>query len=87
MQNDLLVAYLKKYLLTKKFNEVTEPKKIAFISSAFQRDNSFKSELKGIIIGQFTVAEFNLYTQHKSDFNKRIITMIQQRIISVIEFF
>jgi len=89
MQHNLLVAYFKEYLLNNKFkyNEATEIKKIVFISAAFQRDYAFKSELKGIILGQFTVAEFNLYTQHKSDFNKRILTMMQQRIVSVIELF
>jgi len=89
LQHDLLVAYFKAYLLSKKciFNEFSELKRIAFIEAAFQKDNGFKSELKGIIIGQFTAKEFEFYSKNKSDFNKRILKMIQQRITSVIDLF
>ncbi len=87
LQHDLLVVYFKAYLLSKKckFNELSELKRIAFISSTFQKDNAFKSEIKGIIIGQFTVSEFEIYCSNKNDFNKRILKMVEQRIISVIE--
>ena len=87
LQHDLLVAYFKAYLVTKKckFNELSELKRIAFIEAAFQKDNAFKSELKGIIIGQFTTKEFEIYCSNKNDFNKRILKMVEQRIISVIE--
>ena len=89
MQHDLLIAYFKEYLLSKKckFNQLSELKKAAFIDAAFKRDISFKSELKGMIIGHFTVFEFSIYCSNKSDFNKRILKMIQQRITSVIGLF
>ena len=89
LQHLLLVEYFKEYLLVKKckFTELNELKQLAFIKAAFLRDNSFKAELKGLIIGQFTVEEFSLYSKYKSDFNKRILTMIEQRILSVINLF
>ena len=89
LQHDLLVAYFKAYLVTKKckFKEFSELKRIDFIKAAFQKDNAFKAELKGIIIGQFTTKEFEVYCSNKSDFNKRILTMIEQRIASVIDLF
>ncbi len=89
LQHDLLVAYFKAYLVSKKckFKEFSELKRIAFIEAAFQKDNAFKSELKGIIIGQFTTKEFEFYSKNKSDFNKRILKMIQQRITSFIDLF
>ena len=89
LQHDLLIAYFKVYLLDKKcnFSELLELKKIAFIEAAFQKDNIFKAELKGIVIGQFNNEEFEEYCTNKSDFNKRILVMIEQRILSVIELF
>ena len=89
MQHDLLVKYFSAYLLSKKckFKELTELKRLAFIKSAFKKDNPFKNELKGIIIGQFTTSEFEKYCSNKNDFNKRILAMIQQRLISVITLF
>jgi hypothetical protein len=89
MQHDLLLKFFSAYLLSKKcsFNNLSELKQAEFISAAFKRDNFFKAELKGMIIGHFTVVEFAIYCSNKNDFNKRILAMIQQRITSVIELF
>jgi len=89
MQHDLLVNFFSSYLLSKKcrFKNLTELDQYQFIDAAFKRDIAFKSEIKGIILGQFTVLEFTIYCSNKSDFNKRILTMIKQRIHSVIELF
>ena len=89
MQHDLLVKYFSSYLLSKKcrFDSLTEIKQQNFIGAAFSKDISFKSEIKGMIIGHFTVVEFVIYSSNKSDFNKRILAMIKQRITSVIELF
>ena len=89
MQHDLLVAYFKEYFLSKKckFNELGELKQLDFISSAFLKDIAFRSEIKGLIIGQLTVSEYNQYITSKTDYNKRILKMIQQRLVSVINLF
>ena len=89
MQHDLLVKYFRFYLLTKKcqFDNLTPLKKEAFVHAAFKKDVAFKSEIKGMIIGHFTVFELTIYSSNKSDFNKRILTMVQQRISSVISLF
>ena len=89
LQHDLLVAYFKEYLLTKKlrFDALSNIKKHEFLATVFKKDNSFKIELRGIVIGHFTTDEFAIYRTNKSDFNKRILAMMQQRIFSVIELF
>lgn len=89
MQHDLLVAYFQEYLQTNNcvFTELYNLEQLAFVESAFKRDISFKLEIKGLIIGHFTTSEFIIYCGNKSDFNKRILNMIQQRIISVIQIF
>jgi hypothetical protein len=87
MQHDLLVAYFKEYLIAKKckFEALSNLKQQDYISTIFKKDSAFKLELKGLIIGHFTTDEFAIYSKSKSDFNKRILAMIQQRIISVID--
>lgn len=89
LQHDLLVVYFKEYLLTKKFGfyELSNIKKHEFLTTAFKKDNSFKIELRGIVIGHFTTDEFAIYRTNKSEFNKRILAMIQQRISSIITLF
>ena len=88
MQHHLFVQHFYAYLVTKKcdFPNLTEKEKVNFIDAAFKRDISFKSELQGMVVGHFTVDEYIVYATNKRDFNKRISTMIQQRIQSAIDF-
>ena len=60
-------------------------KKIEILTLIFKKDNLLKTELKGIIIGHFTTDEFLIYCTNKTEFNKRILAMIHQRITSVID--
>ena len=87
MQHDLLVAYFKAYLIIKKckFGTLSNLKQRDYVTAAFKKDSAFKLELRGLIIGHFTTDEFVIYSKSKSDFNKRILAMIQQRITSVID--
>ena len=43
-----------------------------------------KLELRGLIIGQFTVEEFNQYINMAAAMNKRMIQIIAERLISLI---
>ena len=85
LQHELLIAHFRAYLVSKKcnFKQFTQVKQEAYIAVVFLKDNSYKFELKGIVIGQFTTDEYTMYANNKSDYNKRILTMIKQRIISV----
>ena len=89
LQHDLLVVYVKEYLINskKRFEEFSNEKKIEILTLVFKKDNSLKTELKGIIIGHFTTDEFLIYCTNKTEFNKRILNMIRQRINSVIDSF
>ena len=40
----------------------------------------FRNALKGMIIGQFTVAEYEHYIQNSSSINKRMMQMVMTRI-------
>jgi hypothetical protein len=86
LQHDLLIAHFHEYLLNMNcnFEVLSNLDKQDYIFKAFNRDNSFKLELKGIIIGHFTKDEFTDYCCNKNDFNKRILTMIKERLVSVL---
>ncbi len=89
MQHELLLAYFGEYLRSKKckFKDLRESGRQDYIGKAFRKDIGLKLELKGMIIGQFTTEEFADYIKNKSEYNKRILSMVQQRIISVKDSF
>jgi hypothetical protein len=86
LQHDLLITHFQEYLLNMNcnFDVFSNLEKQNYIFKVFNRDNSFKWELKGVIIGHFTKHEFTDYCCNKNDFNKRILTMIKERLISVL---
>jgi len=81
-QHLLLIAIFRQYIIrTKtKFSELSVHERIIFIERTFQKDRSFKNELKGIIIGQMTLEEYQIYSQYTAAFNKRITGMLTQRM-------
>lgn len=84
MQNDLLIALLKAYLKKRKvdFNVLSEPNKKSIIKSIFQKNMNLKNLLLGIVLGNFSLDEFLFYEKKASEFNKRIIQIIIQRLQS-----
>lgn len=86
MKHELLIAYFEYYstIKTLDFKDFTELKKVAFIESAFLKDSQFKNEVKGMIIGHFTLEEFAIYRNLTKELNKRMITMIKERILSTL---
>jgi hypothetical protein len=86
LQHDIIIAYFNEYLsvMNCDYEVFSSLRKKDYIFKMFNRDNSFKLKLKGIIIGHFTRDEFIDYCYSKNDFNKRILTIIKERIISVV---
>ena len=84
MKHALLIAYFEHYLTLQKFdfNHLNELKKNEFIERIFSKDSQFRNEIKGIIIGHFTLEEFSLYKNFIKESNKRILTMVKERILS-----
>lgn len=82
--NDLLLGYFQNYTTLKKFDIVnaTDLQKDTFITTAFLKDNQFKSEVKGLVIGHFSIEEYHFYTNSTKEINKRILGIIKQRILS-----
>lgn len=85
LQHELLVAFFQNYLKKRKidFSGLSDLKKNEVISKAFKKDNLFKTEIRALVLAHFTLEEYSAYQTIAADANKRIITMIQERLQSV----
>ncbi|MDB4835011.1 hypothetical protein OAH12_00315 [Cyclobacteriaceae bacterium] len=85
LQHELIIAYFKHFIDQKKIvlNDFCDQKITEFISKLFKTNASLKTNLKGLIIGMFTIAEFNVYLTMSSQLNKRITSILEARVISV----
>lgn len=82
IQNDLLVAVFKNYVRKHKnvFHTLSVEKQLEYIENAVQKDIKFRNSLKGIIIGQFTIDEYEIYTENSSALNKRMMHIVKERL-------
>lgn len=89
IQNDLLLAVFSNYINSSKidFNQFKNEKKIEFITQSLQKDIPLRNNFKGLIIGFFTQEEFETYKLNASNLNKRMMTMLIERLKSQLEFF
>lgn len=89
LQNDLFIEIFKNYILKSKanFESFTIDKKMQFIENSIQNDMKFRSLLIGIVMGLFTIDDYILYSQNASALNKRIATMLIERLKSQIQLF
>jgi len=87
LQDDLLVAVFKNYAKKHKnvFYDLSVEKRLDYIENAIHKDMKFRNSLKGIIIGQFTLEEYEIYIQNSSDLNKRMMNIVKERLKSNIQ--
>jgi len=87
LQHYLIIEVFKNYIRKHKnvFYQISLEKRIAYIENAIQKDIKFRNSLKGIIIGQFTIEEYELYTQNSSALNKRMMNLVKKRVIDSIQ--
>lgn len=89
LQNDLLLASFQNYInkMKNSFYELKIEKRIDYIAKSIQKDIKFRNSLKGMIIGQFTVEEYDIYIKNSSALNKRMMNMVVKRIQDQIQYF
>ncbi|WGD34561.1 glyoxalase [Olleya sp. YS] len=89
LQNDLFVAVFKNYITKHKnvFYQLTIEKRLNYIDNAIHKDIKFRNSLKGIVIGQFTTEEYELYIKNSSALNKRMMNIVKQRLQHNIQLF
>lgn len=89
LQNELLLEVFKNYITKSKtdfFNFNTD-KKLQFIENSIQRDIKFRNSLKGIVLGLFTANEYSNYIQNSSSLNKRMMSMLIERLKNQVQLF
>ena len=84
MKHEILIAHFKHYIALNKlpWKELSDSDKIDFIENAFSRDLSFRNEVRGLVIGQFTLEEYAQYVKILRSSNKRINNIIKERMMS-----
>jgi hypothetical protein len=84
LQNDLFIVVFSDYITQQKgvFYTLSTEKKLAYIENVIQRDVKFRNVLKGIILGIFTIVEYKEYLKNSSNLNKRMMTMLIERLQS-----
>jgi hypothetical protein len=89
LQNDLFIASFKNYSAkyNKDFNSQTTEKKLATIENAIQKDSKYRNTLKGMVLGLFTIEEYSFYIKNSSNLNKRMMTMLIERLKSQVQLF
>lgn len=88
-QNPMLIAMFRNYIAKYKnsFFELSLEKRAVYIENAVQKDIKFRNSLKGMIIGQFTLEEYETYIKNSSGLNKRMMNMVVERLKDQIQLF
>jgi hypothetical protein len=89
LQNSIILMLFKNYITKHKnnFYTLSLEKRFIYIDNAIQKDIKFRNALKGIVVGLFTLEEYELYIQNSSSLNKRMMNMINERLKDQIQFF
>lgn len=88
-QNEIILELFRDYALkyAKNFSQLNTEKKEKFIEQSMQKDAKLRSLFKGIVLGHLTSAEFESYTRMSSEINKRIYSLILERLKSQMIYF
>ena len=89
LQNPLFLEVFHNYIEKRKrvFYDLGLAKKLAYIENSLIKDQKFRNSVKGMIIGQFTVAEYHQYSLNSSSLNKRMMNMVIERLKDQVQLF
>ncbi len=81
-QNDILIEVFKTYIQKRKnvYNTLNVNQKLNYVAHSIQKDMKFRNQLKGMIVGLFSLEEYELYIKNSSALNKRMMSLMIQRI-------
>ena len=89
LQNPLFLAVFHNYIEKRKgvFYSLGLEKKLNYIENSLNRDQKFGDSIKGMVIGLFTMEEYNAYSRNSSALNKRMMNMTIERIKDQVQLF
>ena len=84
LQHDLLIQIFQQYVIHRKnvFQKLSPEKKLEYIDNSIRKDLNFRNLLIGIVVGHFTIEEFQTYSENENELRKRLINMLIERIKS-----
>lgn len=88
-QNPLFIIAFRNYIGKHKntFYNLTLEGRLAYLENVIQKDFKFRNSLKGMVIGQFTLEEYEEYICNSSALNKRMMSMVTERLKDQIQVF
>jgi len=86
-QNDLIISVFKNYVGKHKnvFYDLSVERRLDYISNTIHKDMKFRNSIKGMLIGLFTIEEYEVYIQNSSALNKRMMNIVKERLINNIQ--
>ena len=89
LQNPLFLAVFHNYIEKRKevFYSLGLEKKLNYIENSLNRDQKFGDSIKGMVIGLFTMEEYNAYSRNSSALNKRMMSMVIERLKDQVQLF
>lgn len=78
-QKDLFIEVFRNYVRKHKnsFLKLKIEERLLYVENAIQKDIKFRNSLKGMILGQFTLDEYQRYTSNSSALNKRMMGLVK----------
>lgn len=88
MKSELLIAHLNAKLVALKvnFNHLSKEKQEETLRNIFAKDQSYKREIIGMVIGNFSVKEHETYVPLNTEINKRIVQIVLNRCLDLMVF-
>lgn len=89
LQNPLFIAVFHNYIKKRKgvFYDLGSEKKLDYIENSLIKDQKFRNAIKGMIIGHFTIEEYQEYVLNSSALNKRIMNLLIDRLQDQVQCF
>lgn len=87
LQHSIILLMFKNWSNKHKINlfTITPDKFAGLLETSFSKNTAVKNQLLGVVIGQFTSDEYVIYEKEASEYNKRIFTMLKQRLVDSLE--
>ena len=84
MQNDILVQIfvLKMEKQKANFDKMIGIDQVQYIANVLKKDIKLRNFYLGTIVGHFSIVEYTQYFEQEREYNRRIITMLIQRLQS-----
>lgn len=89
LQHDLLIQVFKAYIIQRKkvFYTLSNTKKLDYIEQSVRKDLKFKNRLVGLVLGHFTIAEYEDFLKEEKELTRRLTNLLIQRLQSQVAVF